>query len=142
MEKGKDTFRNLLRRMLDETGIHTRVQWAIFFSVPEIAIEEWLRGEVLPSAEYLRMLWGACREADDVPKDILDEMDAVEKCRPEDISFAQPHDILHLDCETLQAYIASPVVKGFLRRLGHLSGENQEKLITEAMHLFDKYKRE
>lgn len=138
MAYDKDRLQNLLRRIFDEIGYLNREQWSEVFLVSEDEIEKWVRGETLPSALTLRMLWKFMSEVDDLPKDLRDEMADIQKCRFEQISHLHPSTKFQLEFRfnSLGSYISSPKIQAFLRRLSLLNGERQEEFLDKAIGLF------
>jgi hypothetical protein len=56
-------FAITLQRLLDETGVFNRTDWAKFLGVTEEAIGKWLSDELVPRADLLHMLYSCAARA-------------------------------------------------------------------------------
>ena len=117
-------FARLLRQLLDETDIFNRQEWAEFLDVSESAISQWLHDQTLPRPDTLRQIVGVVRSSSGVPESILKSLEEGASRPAEEVS---PHG--KRMGESLGAYLISPLLKGFLRSLGRLGVQVQEKLL-------------
>jgi len=53
----RSLFAITLQKLLDETNVFNRADWARFLGVPEASIEKWLLDELVPRADLLHMLY-------------------------------------------------------------------------------------
>jgi hypothetical protein len=123
----RSRFASLLRRLLDESGIFNRSEWASYLRISEPAISQWLNDHTLPKAEHLRKIIWTCRNKDHVPTCLIDEYEELLEIPSTEIS---PHS--NRIGETLGDYVISPLVQTFLMDLKRLKPVDQEKLLLLA----------
>lgn len=70
-------FASALSRLLDETGMFTRKEWARFFGVQPQLLEAWEQDEIFPRPDFLRVMLDLLNSAAGVPKAPLDEFQAL-----------------------------------------------------------------
>jgi transcriptional regulator with XRE-family HTH domain len=121
-------FASLLRRMLDESGIFNRSDWATYLGVSEPAISQWLNDHTLPKAEHLRKIIWTLRNKDAVPKTLVTEYEEMLQIPASEISIKHYIRIGN----TLGDYVISPLVKTFLMDLKRLRPVEQEELLLLA----------
>lgn len=123
-------FALLLRRLLDETDIFSRSQWAEFLNVSEAAISQWVTDKTVPRAELLRMIVELIRSVDDAPHEPLREFEKMA---------AKPSGIVSPNGkrfgESVNAYLVSPLLDGFLLDLKGLQPEKQGRVLLKASRL-------
>lgn len=120
-------FASTLRRLLDETGVFTRSEWAEFLHVTESAISQWVCDNTLPRAEHLRKIMWVLRTADDVPARIIAAFDQMAAMPADEVS---PHR-KNLG-STVGDYMINPLLDAFLRDLRRLDPPAREKFLLEA----------
>ena len=120
-------FVSLLRRMLDESGIFSRSEWAEYLRVSEPAISQWLNDHTMPKAEHLRKIIWTLRNKDNVPKNLITEYESLLELSAHEVT---PH--FNRIGNTLGEYVISPLVQTFLMDLKRLNPTEQEKLLLLA----------
>jgi hypothetical protein len=121
-------FASVLRRLLDETGVFERREWAEFLRVSESAISQWVRGHTLPRAEYLRKVLWVLRNADDVPSEVLDDFERMAAMPAEEVAPDHSKTI----GQTVGDYVLSPLLEAFLRDLKRMDPPDRERFLLEA----------
>lgn len=106
----RSQFAVSLERLLDQTGLFTRDEWAQFLRISAPAISQWVNDHTIPEPDRLNMILSVLRESDDVPKEILVEFDQLALRPSVEIS---PHGE-RLDA-TLKEYMLQPLFQGFMR---------------------------
>src|SRR5438067_7899875 len=108
----RSEFAKILRRLLDETGIFNRKEWSDFLGITPSAISQWLHDETMPRPELLRMIVGLVKSSDGVPRDVLEDFESMAS-KPAD-QVLPPGRRLE---GSINAYLVSPVLNGFMRDL-------------------------
>jgi transcriptional regulator with XRE-family HTH domain len=130
-DSDRSRFATTLARLLDETDLFKREEWARVLDITPQAISHWVNDKAIPRAELLRRILDVLTNATGVPQDILREFYAV--CR-EPATKVSP---LHGDRmgKTVGHYLVTPVMQGFLRALNPLPPQQQEDVLYQASDL-------
>lgn len=120
-------FAEVLRRLLDDTGIFDRKEWSEFLGITPSAISQWLHDETMPRPELLRMIVGLVKRSDDVPREVLEAFESMAS-KPAD-QVLPPGRRLE---GSINAYMVSPLLNGFTRDLQRLQPTDQEKVLLRA----------
>jgi hypothetical protein len=131
MKPGKDDQRSpfaaALVRLLDDTRLMTRQQWAELLDVSPAAISQWVNDKTIPRPEVLRMIIDALEENSDLSHRVLGEFKEISRRPSEEIS---PNG--DRMSPSIGHYIVKPLLEGFLRNLGGLDFEAQESILYQA----------
>ena len=123
-------FAQLLRRLLDDTGIFNRSEWAEFLSVSTAAISQWVNDNTVPRPELLRMIVDLVRSVDNAPQGLLQEFETMA---------ARPSEVVSPNGkrfgESVSAYLVRPLLDGFLLDLKGLKSEEQARVLLRASML-------
>ena len=83
MKPGKDDQRSpfaaALVKLLDDTKLMTRQQWAELLDVSPAAISQWVNDKTIPRPEVLRMIIDALEENTDVAYQVLGEFKRISR---------------------------------------------------------------
>lgn len=129
--QNRSEFAQLLRRLLDETDIFSRSQWAEFLNVSTAAISQWLNDTTVPRPELLRMILDLVRSADNAPQELLQEFG--EMAAKPAASVSPRHGKKF--GESVNAYLIRPLLEGFLLDLKELKAEKQARVLLRASML-------
>jgi transcriptional regulator with XRE-family HTH domain len=120
-------FAEILRRLLDDTDIFDRKEWSEFLGITPSAISQWLHDETMPRPELLRMIVGLVKSSDGVPREVLEAFESMAS-KPAD-QVLPPGRRLE---GSINAYMVSPLLHGFMRDLQRLRTTDQEKVLLRA----------
>src|SRR6516165_1399818 len=83
MKSGKDDQRSpfaaALVRLIDDTELMTRQQWAELLDVSPAAISQWVNDKTIPRPEVLRMIIDALEEDPDLAARVLGEFKEISR---------------------------------------------------------------
>jgi transcriptional regulator with XRE-family HTH domain len=130
MSPTRSVFATTLTKLLDETNLFNRREWSEFLNVSQPAVSQWVNDKTIPEPDLLQMILRVLRESDGVPREPLDDFEAL-MVRPfADIS---PHGT-RLD-PTLGDYLLRPLLKGFFRLYDPLPANLKREVLNEASQL-------
>lgn len=129
--QNRSEFAQLLRRLLDETDIFSRSQWAEFLNVSTSAISQWLNETTVPRPELLRMILDLVRSVDNAPQGLLQEFDEMAAKPAAAVSTRHGKKF----GESVNAYLIRPLLEGFLLDLKGLKVEEQARVLLRASML-------
>jgi hypothetical protein len=131
MKSGKDDQRSpfaaALVRLLDDTRLMTRQQWAELLDVSPAAISQWVNDKTIPRPEVLRMIIDALEEDPDLAACVLGEFKEISRRPSAEVS---PNG--DRMSPSIGHYVVKPLLEGFLRNLGGLDFEAQESILYQA----------
>ncbi len=129
--KPKSQFATALTLLMDESNLCNRKQWAEILGVTEPAISQWLNDRTLPRPEFLRGIVNTVRRnANRVPKGIIEEFAHIAGKPAAEVSpFADRIG------QSVNAYLAKPLLDGFFDVLTSLLPEAQERLLPRFTEL-------
>jgi hypothetical protein len=120
-------FGSMLRKLLDDTSVLRRAEWAQILGVSEAAISQWVNDQVLPRPENLRAIYTTLFADRRVADEILEAFNAL---AGEPASQLSPHG--DRMSPTVAHYMLRPLRDGFLRTLDTLPPSAQEQLLLDA----------
>jgi hypothetical protein len=126
----RSPFAVALARLLDETYLLTRQQWAELLDVTPAAISQWVNDKTIPRPEVLRMLIDAIEESSAPPAQILTEFRAISRRPATEVS---PHG--ERLGTSVGHYIVKPLLDGFLRNMYGLDSDAQERVLYKAAEM-------
>ena len=127
-QKNASRFATVLRRLLDESGIYTRAEWAEFLDVRTAAISQWVHDRTIPTPENLSRIIGELRIRTDVSKELMDQFDEL-AVKPS----VEVTPLGHRCRPTIAHYMLQPALAGLARGLSVLSLPNQEIVVARAV---------
>jgi hypothetical protein len=131
MKSGKDDQRSpfaaALVRLIDDTELMTRQQWAELLDVSPAAISQWVNDKTIPRPEVLRMIIDALEEDPDLAARVLGEFKEISRRPSAEVS---PNG--DRMSPSIGHYVVKPLLQGFLRNLGGLDFEAQESILYQA----------
>ena len=123
-------FAACLRRMLDETKLFTRKEWAKFLDYPESRIADWIAGKRIPKPGQLWMIEQVLRESSSVSVDILQEFTAMTERPARETCPAHAQWV----GRTFADYLMREAVQGFLANLSAVPTRAQrEKILFDEV---------
>jgi hypothetical protein len=126
----RSPFAIALARLLDDTQLLTRQQWAELLDVSPAAISQWVNDKTIPRPEVLRMLIDAVEESFPPPTEIIGEFKEITR---------RPATEVSPNGERLGAsvghYVVKPLLEGFLRNLDGLDFEAQERVLHHGAEM-------
>jgi hypothetical protein len=129
-EDQRSPFAAALARLLDETNLLTRQQWAELLDVSPAAISQWVNDKTIPRAEVLRMIIDALDDNSELQPAILGEFKAIMRSPATDVS---PNG--ERMGPSVGHYLVKPLLEGFLRNLNSLTFESQEGILYRAAEM-------
>src|SRR5215471_11940692 len=131
MKPGNDDQRSpfaaALVKLLDDTKLMTRQQWAELLDVSPAAISQWVNDKTIPRPEVLRMIIDALEEDPALSAQVLGEFKEISRRPSRDVS---PNG--ERMSPSIGHYVVKPLLEGFLRNLGGLGFEAQESILYHA----------
>jgi transcriptional regulator with XRE-family HTH domain len=129
-EDQRSPFAAALVRLLDDTKLMTRQQWADLLDVSPAAISQWVNDKTIPRPEVLRMIIDALEENPDLAPRVLREFKQISRLPAAEVS---PNgDRMN---PSIGHYVIKPLLEGFLRNLAGLDFEAQELILYHASDL-------
>ena len=133
MKSGKDDQRSpfaaALVRLLDDTNLMTRQQWAELLDVSPAAISQWVNDKTIPRPEVLRMIIDALEENTKMSPHVGEFR---EISRRPSAEVSPNGDRMS---PSIGHYVVKPLLEGFLRNLSGLDFEAQESILYQASGL-------
>jgi hypothetical protein len=127
-ETRRSRFAAMLRRLIDETDVLRRAEWAEVLGVSEAAISQWVNDVGLPRPENVRAILTTLLADRRVSDETIEAFENLARRPGTEIS---PHgDRLS---PNLAHYMLKPLRDGFLRTLETLPPRSQEKVLLEAL---------
>jgi len=124
-------FAQVLRRLLDDTGMFKRNQWAELLNVSEAAISQWVTDNTVPRAELLRMVVDLVRARGRAPRELLQEFEAVAAKPGTSVSPKWKERF----GDSVNTYLVRPLLEGFLLDLKGLKADAQERVLLKSTAL-------
>ena len=118
----------ILERLLDETELFTREQWAVYLHVTQSSLSQWIHDKTIPKAQYLVMIVDILRASIHTPLGILDDFDRIAQMPSSHIS---PHSARLGNM--LLDYMNAERMKQFFQTLKPLPVDIQEKILLEQI---------
>jgi hypothetical protein len=123
----RSPFAAALVRLLDDTKLLTRQQWAELLDVSPAAISQWVNDKTIPRPEVLRMIIDALEENPDFAALVLAEFKQISRRPSAEVS---PNG--ERMSPSIGHYVVKPLLEGFLRNLAGLDFEAQERILYQA----------
>lgn len=125
--KARSRFAESLARLLDETNLFKRSQWAEFLSVTPAALSQWVNDVTIPKPDRLYMIFEVLRQSDGVPAEVLDAFRETAQARSTQVS---PHGRRMLP--TVWDYMMRPAFGDLANRLAKLPPVEQERVLADT----------
>jgi hypothetical protein len=132
----RKTFGEALRKMLDDSKMFTRPEWADFLDRSEEELELWTEDREMPDPVTLRMLLAALADSDGIPQAVFEEWESIAHLpiRTTAPGFLKPGSRYyphypHVPINTLRMYVMWPRYEALLRRVSSFPVEDQEALL-------------
>src|SRR5207244_2263066 len=74
----RSRFAEMLLRLIDETNLFTRAEWAEILDVSEAAISQWVNDKTLPRPELLRMIVDTVKRSNSAD-DVLTQLSVLQR---------------------------------------------------------------
>lgn len=123
----------ILERLLDETKLFTRQEWARYLHVTQSTLSQWTHDKTIPMAKHLVMIVDTLRASIHTPMGILEDFYKIVQMPSSHIS---PHGARLGD--NVLAYMNEERRKDFLQTLKQLPVEIQERIILESIAYISK----
>src|ERR1043166_9186395 len=120
----------ILVKMIDETKILRRDEWASILCVTPSAISQWLNDKALPRAEVMRSILSLLKEHDRIKPELLEEFNSLILIAAREVS-----PLFRSRIRTLFEYLLAPQLERFLRDLDSLHPESQERVLLRASQM-------
>jgi transcriptional regulator with XRE-family HTH domain len=120
-------FAGALRRLLYDTKLYSIKEWCELLGITPSAISQWLHDETMPRPELLRMIVGEAKRSSGVPPEVLEEFELM--------ASKPANQVLPLGRRmegSINSYLVSPLLSGFMRDLQRLRPTEQEKVLLQA----------
>lgn len=117
-----------LRRLIDDTGVHSRAAWAEILGVSSAAITYWIKGQNIPSPKNLRALLQVAND-DRALVDAAKNIEALLDLPIRDVAPVAPRET----GPTLRHHLLKLEYEAFLRVLKTLSPPEQQRILSGAL---------
>lgn len=122
----KSPFALAIAKLLDETNLFNRREWAEFLGVSPPAISQWVGDKTIPRPDTLYMILDILQQSTDVPEGPIKSFKALAQRRATEVS---PHGKRMLP--SVWAYMMRPAFSELSSRLAKLSPADQERVLAE-----------